>query len=927
MKPIDLISKTANVGTWPREVLAIFLLTLGGLLLSIGLYFFGMVSISDSRKTLVFNEMTATMDVQELKYSAERKVNQYRAYLITRNPKFLEEGARAHERYRVKSATMLGRLKDPETIELLRKVDLAEERHKTEFDAYIEELRAKHEAPSREVFESRLKPMRDAMDLAFAALLSHQRVRLEASQERGMEIDRTGMGLAALGAVLSLGLFAALASIVLRTIKKLQQSEAHLSQSREEAAASRRLFESVLEHIPVAVIIGEAPSGKLIFSNNKMQEVWGHPLISSAAISDYAAWKGFHPDGRPYAPQDWPLARAIMHGERIISEETRIERGDGNKGILKLSAAPVRDSLGKIVAGVVICEDYTARKRLEEERIELTGRERAAQEASRLKSIFLANMSHEIRTPINGVLGMAELLADTALNQVQKEFVEAIQISGGALLSVINDILDFSKVEAGKLEFESSCFDFGSLLRHFEKSFSPLMTRKNLDFRIENRIPEPAFYNGDPGRIRQVLNNLVGNALKFTESGSITVSIDLDKTDEGKDWILCSVRDTGPGIEPDTMSKLFSPFMQADSSTSRRFGGTGLGLSICKRLVEMMGGQIDVSSQPGQGSQFWFRIALERADPATSMVRKSSAPIDLSAYAGCHILVAEDNPINSKIAELTLEKMGYTVQLAATGAEVLQQLERESFDLILMDCQMPDVDGYEATQRIRARRERPYYNIPIIAMTASSVKGDRELCLSVGMNDYISKPFKANELAAVLSKWLKKQLENEQGKEKKVKGGVQGMGKKEMSAASHVNTNQDQNQNQNQGASASVERLDMTVVNSLIELGESMSPEFLPDLWRTFADTTPQQIQTMRSAVDARDLKTLSFEAHRLKSASGNMGARLCADLCRKLEAVKAWPEDISSVQTNLNQLELEFKAACEDLAVQFKMQKTGKVA
>ncbi len=409
-------------------------------------------------------------------------------------------------------------------------------------------------------------------------------------------------------------------------------------------------------------------------------------------------------------------------------------------------------------------------KEVSERTQELKKMKEKAEKASAAKSKFLANMSHEVRTPMNGVIGMNDLLLETELTNEQRELSEMVKKSAESLLRIINEILDFSKIEAGKMGLERIPLSIQEIVKGVTKVFLVSEKNKEKDLRInytlDERIPEQLV--GDPTRIRQILFNYGSNAVKFTSEGVINIDARLVEENEKEAVIKLSVIDTGIGIPRDKQELLFEPFNQADNSTTRKFGGTGLGLAICKQLADLMKGEVGVQSEPDRGSKFWFIVKLPKMKKSSPSGENKTMPAN-SNYNPFNqelkILVAEDNPINQKVARKLLESEGFEVDLVDNGLDAVKAVENDNYDIVLMDLQMPEMDGYEATSAIRKMEKTTDDHIPIIALTASTLEKDKEVSLNTGMDGYVTKPVNKSQLMEALKRWALKSYRNEKGVE------------------------------------------------------------------------------------------------------------------------------------------------------------------
>ena len=799
---------------------------------------------------------------------------------------------------------------------------------------------------------------------------------------------------------------AGIASVVAWRINETSRAEA------SEAEEAQRQLAAIVDSSDDAILSKDL-DGTITSWNKGAEKLYGYSAeeIVGKPISTLI------PPERP--DEVSAILGRISRGDAVDHFETvRMDKG-GSRIPVSLSISPVRDAGGTITGASTIARDVSERRRME---AALAAARDAEAHANRLKSEFLATMSHEIRTPMNGVIGMAGVLLDTELDPDQRHYAETVRGSGEALLTIINEILDFSKIEAGKLELEVIDFDLRAVVEEVADLLAERSHAKGLELAVLVEPDIPLDVRGDPGRLRQVVTNLVSNAVKFTADGEVVIRLGLAEQSDHDALVRVEVADTGIGIAPESQAALFEPFSQADASTTRTHGGTGLGLAISKQLAEMMGGEIGVESEAGEGSRFWFTARLAKGPPAaarrlvsprddlrglhalvvddnethrqiverqldswamqstsaeggeralellraaaargepydvalldmkmpgmdglelarairtehgtllpllllTSFAKRGSAALarragisafltkpvrqsqlydalatvmghqtqtshsgmvtrDAISAARAHerprLLLAEDNHVNQQVAVAMLQRLGYRTDVVANGVEAVEALSRIPYGAVLMDCQMPEMDGYQATREIRSA-EGDARHTPIIAMTAGAMKGDRERCFAAGMDDYISKPVARDKLADLLARWVGGQHERAPDI------AAEEPAARDVDLIDHAEGN-------------GVGILDETVIAEL----ERLEGEVLTNALSIYFDQAARHVTELSGAIDSGETDAVAQTAHKLKGSSTTLGAAYAAQIASELET-RAKAGDLTSATKLLETLQ-----------------------
>ena len=649
----------------------------------------------------------------------------------------------------------------------------------------------------------------------------------------------------------------------------------------------RNFLSQVIENLPVGVFAKNARNDyRFTIWNARMESIFG---VRREQVLGGTDWELFtdSKEARIHREAD----EGVMRGRRIVDiPEERVTTRRG--GILAHTIkVPIHGEDGTPETLLGILEDITE-KRASEDRLQSTlaaleTAKKAAENANRAKSEFLANMSHEIRTPMNAIIGMAGLLEDTGLNEEQREFLDTIRISSEILMALINDILDFSKIEAGKLDLESIDFDVVDTVENVLEMFTVKAREKGLTLVRETAAGVPTRLVGDSARLSQILMNLVGNAVKFTETGGVTVRLFSESETDTHATLRVEVADTGIGIPEDRQDGLFKPFSQGDSSMSRKYGGTGLGLTISAHLARIMGGELSVRSRVGEGTTFWFTSVLEKGADARrtaesrrekgakpSVETPAAPPTGADETASpLKIILVEDNPANRKVGLGILKKLGQTADTAENGREALDALREIAYDLVLMDIQMPEMDGFEATRRLRdADAWATRSDVPVIAMTAHAMKGDRDRCLAAGMDDYVAKPIEPERLRDAIDRCI--------------------------SGAPAAPAPPDE-----PPAIGNGRVFDRTELLNRVGGDEAL----LDNVLSLFLSSLPEQLDLLQSAISDGNAEIARHHAHTIKGMAANISAHRLRDEAQEMETAFL-AGDLNDAGKGLDRLSAELK-------------------
>lgn len=641
---------------------------------------------------------------------------------------------------------------------------------------------------------------------------------------------------------------------LIRDYNRRLRSELQLIQSDERT-------KQFMESLPVGVYILGA-DGRPYYANGKSKEILGKgimPDVSTQELPDvYNAYVTGTNEIYPFERQ--PIVKALNGEVVLFSEDMEIEK-QGVRIPLRINATPIKDLYGKIEYAIAVFEDITGTRDVERKLLEA---KRLAEESAILKETFLANMSHEIRTPMNAIIGFTELLLRYDLDQQKEDYVRTIKTSAESLLRIINDVLDVSKMEAGLMTFESHPISIKEIFNSLNSMLLQKASDKNIQLSFKYDQNLPVVVMGDPTRLTQILLNLIGNALKFTNNGEVNVFAKLRRENEHGYEVEFSVKDSGIGISPDKLKHIFDRFTQAESSTTRHYGGTGLGLNIAKQLIELQNGEIQVESTEGVGSLFTFVLPFEKAKESLPLGEKKNFVFNTNLLKPKRILVVEDNPVNIKFIFSLFDYYNLKGDFAENGKIAVDMVRDKDYDIILMDIDMPEMNGYEATRIIRTDLK---ISTPIIAMTAHAFAGEKEKCLQMGMNDYLSKPIAAELLFEKMY---------------------------ELSISSH----------EKQGS------INLDMLTEFM-VGEK---EAIRETINVFLKQFPEDLAVLKESIEKGDLVTVASYSHRMISSAALMGMKLVETLLTELEVLAKQNVSPDSLIVTYKALSVEAESGIKEL-------------